>query len=174
MNANNYISILSNSRNNEDGTKVELLRVFPVELIRRFESVHTSWASSNQWNLQYAHTDTLVSLRTVDRPKVFMDVWDMIIENPEDVTFLAMPANVSIKWDDDGETQERNMKRMVCFCFPEIAVSNRYENRRILIRNPRYRSPEVPVVDAEEVSAREEQTHHGLNRIRETLSREFY
>jgi hypothetical protein len=85
----------------------------------------------NQWKLVYSHTDTIVRLYRPDGPFIFFDGVEAILNNIDDAfNLIVQPANVHI--DDVSFTNNMNeLKRLVLWFFPEIAVKNVYQNRPI-------------------------------------------
>ena len=135
-----YISFISESLITEDGLPQELLRVFPVEMRRQFAPIfveNTDSTSVNQWKLVYSHTDTLVRLYRPDGPFVQLDGVEAILHNSDDALNLTVqPANVNI--DDVSFADNMNeLKRLVLWFFPEIAVKNVYQNRPIATESMR-------------------------------------
>ena len=86
-----YISVISNTDDGE-GTQGEVLRVFPVELRRVFEPLHSP-RNNQQWALKYSHTDVILKLRSLDGPSVMLEALSLVVDL-DSVDFVAMPANV--------------------------------------------------------------------------------
>ena len=91
MDGHHYISIMSN-RDDGEGTQGEVLRVFPVELRRVFEPLHSP-RNNQQWALKYSHTDVILKLRSLDGPSVMLEALSLVVDL-DSVDFVAMPANV--------------------------------------------------------------------------------
>lgn len=158
-----YISIVSNDITNEDGTQQEVLRVYPEELRRIFEPLHL--ASNNvtplqQWKLKYSHTDVILNLRAPDGPSIMLEGLSLLVDL-NSVDFVAMPANITTR-GTMGESSTKNedrLKAFVLFLFPEIKLSNRYDNQSIARTRTEYHSqqqrqrfrPQIPVIDADEI-----------------------
>jgi len=162
----NYISIVSNDITNEDGTQQEVLRCWPLELRRVYDAVHSprnNIAPLQQWNLKYSHTDVILNLRTQNGPSIQLEGLSLLVDM-NSVSFLAMPADVSTRGTNHGQSSLQNQNRLktfVCWLFPEIKLSNRYENHAISSERTehhsqqrqrgRFRPQIVPVVHAEEM-----------------------
>ena len=165
----NYISIVSNAITNEDGTQRELLRCWPLELRRVFEPIHSARRDLlflrgqlvQQWNLKYSHTDVILNLRTQNGPSIHLEALSLLVDMSS-VSFLAMPADVSTRGTNPGQSSVQNQNRLksfVCWLFPEIQLSNKYENHAISRertteysqRQQRRFQQQVPIVHAEEL-----------------------
>ena len=163
-----YLSFVSNDMTNEDGTLHEVLKVYPESLRRIFEPIHSpANNNSQQWKLKYSVTDVLVRIRTIDGPLVHLESIKYIVDMSS-VHFVALPADVVFDTTDvleDGDVSWDKVKKIIFLLFPDIKLSNRYENksiassasspqqatRREILQTPRWRYPEVPLVDAERV-----------------------
>ena len=158
-----YISIVSNDITNEDGTQQEVLRCWPLELKRVFSPHHSprnNIAPLQQWELRYSHTDVILKLRSADGPSIMLEGLSLIVDL-DSVDFVAMPANITTR-GTMGESSTKNedrLKTFVCWLFPEIRLTNRYENHAISSERTechsqqrqrgRFRPQIVPVVHAE-------------------------
>jgi len=159
-----YISIVSNAITNEDGTQKEVLKCWPLELRRVFEPIHSgrnNIAPLQQWNLKYSHTDVILNLRTQNGPSIHLEALSLLVDMSS-VSFLAMPADVSTRGTNPGQSSVQNQNRLksfVCWLFPEIQLSNKYENHAISRertteysqRQQRRFQQQVPIVHAEEL-----------------------
>ena len=155
-----YLSFVLNDITNEDGTQREL-RVYPIELKRMFEPIHSPANNSQQWKLKYSVTDVLVRIRTIDGPIVHLESIKYIVDMSS-VHFVALPADVVFDTTDvleDDDVSWDKVKKIIFLLFPDIKLSNRYENksiarpqqqgvvaRREILQTPRWRYPEVPEV----------------------------
>ena len=131
MDGHHYISIMSNRDDGEE-TQGEVLRVFPVELRRVFEPLHSP-RNNQQWNLKYSHTDVILKLRSPDGPSVMLEALSLVVDL-DSVDFVAMPANVSTRGsmgDESSTKNENRLKTFVCWLFPEITVSIFTKIRRL-------------------------------------------
>ena len=156
-----YISVISN-REDGEGTQQEVLRVYPEELRRIFEPLHL--ASNNvtplqQWKLKYSHTDVILNLRAPDGPSIMLEGLSLLVDL-NSVDFVAMPANITTGGMGESSTKnEDRLKAFVLFLFPEIKLSNRYDNQSIARTRTEYHSqqqrqrfrPQIPVIDADEI-----------------------
>ena len=164
MDGHHYISVISN-RDDGEGTQREVLRVFPESLRRCFEPIHSpsnNVAPLQQWVLKYSHTDVILKLRSADGPSIMLEGLSLIVDLGS-VDFVAMPANITTR-GTMGESSTKNedrLKTFVCWLFPEIRLTNRYENHAISSERTEYYSQQrqrgrfrpqiVPVVHAEEM-----------------------
>ena len=158
-----YLSFVSNDITNDSGTQREVLRVYPAEFRRVFEPLHSA-GNNSQWKLKYSVTDVLVRIRTIDGPLVHLEAIKYIVDMSS-VHFVALPADVVFDTTDvleDDDVSWDKVKKIIFLLFPDIKLSNRYENRSIarpqqqgvrreILQTPRWISPEIPLVDAERV-----------------------
>ena len=163
-----YLSFVSNHITNEDGTQKEILKVFPKELRRvySFEPIHSPSNNSQQWSLKYSQTDVLVRIRTKDGPLVHLEALDFVIDMSS-VHIVTKPADVVFDTadilEDEFDVDWDKIKKIIWGLFPEILLSNFFENKSIvssppqqeatrILQTPRLRyPPDVPLVDAERV-----------------------
>ena len=165
----NYISIVKNDITNEDGT-IEVLRVYPEELWRVFEptcihSPRNNIAPLQQWELRYSHTDVILKLRSPDGPSILLEGLSHLVDL-DSVDFVAMPAEVSTRGTMGGESSIKNedrLKRFVFSMYPDIKLSNSYENHAIAKERTEYTrrhrrrfQQQVPIVHAEPMDGGEE------------------
>ena len=163
MDGHHYISVISN-RDDGEGTQNEVLRVFPKELRRVFEPIHSP--SNNitplqQWKLRYSHTDVILKLRSPDGPSILLEGLSHLVDL-DSVDFVAMPAEVSTRGTMGGESSIKNedrLKRFVFSMYPDIKLSNSYENHAIAKERTeytrrhrrRFQQQVPPIVHAEEL-----------------------
>ena len=162
-----YLSFVSNDIANEDGTLSEVLRVFPESLRRIFEPIHSPSNNTQQWSLKYSQTDVLVRIRTKDGPLVHLEALDFVIDMSS-VHIVTKPADVVFDTadilEDEFDVDWDKIKKIIWGLFPEILLSNFFENKSIvssppqqgattrILQTPRLRyPPDVPLVDAERV-----------------------
>jgi len=163
-----YISIVSNDITNEDGTQQEVLRCWPLELKRVFSPHHSprnNIAPLQQWELRYSHTDVILKLRSPDGPSILLEGLSHLVDL-DSVDFVAMPAEVSTRGTMGGESSIKNedrLKRFVFSMYPDIKLSNSYENHAIAKERTEYTrrhrrrfQQQVPIVHAEPMDDGEE------------------
>lgn len=112
---------------------LEIIRVYPTELRRQFLPLARKnfRVQNNNQNepfldisIEYARTDCIVSLNTVDGPTVLIDCVEDICANCDEFLVTFSPSHIKIKFLKNEMIKE--LKKMLYFSFPDILTSNRF------------------------------------------------
>ena len=133
---NHYIAFT-----HENEPKHELLRVYPSELRRQYVPMpgdgtqFISGVECTIMRMEYVHSDCIVRLGSRDGAYVLFDAVLVILKTYhqlEDIEVTFQPANIKLDSSHLDLSDANECKKMVQYFFPNINVTNKYENDMII------------------------------------------
>ena len=119
----------------------ELLRVFPSELRRQYVPTpgqgtqNISGIECTIMRMEYTNSDCIVRLGSRDGAYVLFDAVLVILKTYhqlEDIELTFQPANIKLDSSHLDLSDANECKKMVQYFFPNINVTNKYENDMII------------------------------------------
>ena len=133
---NHYIAFT-----HENEPKHELLRVYPSELRRQYVPTpgqgtqNISGIECTIMRMEYTNSDCIVRLGSRDGAYVLFDAVLVILKTYhqlEDIEVTFQPANIKLDSSHLDLSDANECKKMVQYFFPNINVTNKYENDMII------------------------------------------
>ena len=122
-------------------SKHELLRVYPSELRRQYVPTpgqgtqNISGIECTIMRMEYTNSDCIVRLGSRDGAYVLFDAVLVILKTYhqlEDIELTFQPANIKLDSSHLDLSDANECKKMVQYFFPNINVTNKYENDMII------------------------------------------
>ena len=122
-------------------SKHELLRVYPSELRRQYVPTpgqgtqNISGIECTIMRMEYTNSDCIVRLGSRDGAYVLFDAVLVILKTYhqlEDIEVTFQPANIKLDSSHLDLSDANECKKMVQYFFPNINVTNQYENDMII------------------------------------------
>ena len=122
-------------------SKHELLRVYPSELRRQYVPTpgqgtqNISGIECTIMRMEYTNSDCIVRLASNNGVPVLFDAVLVILKtyHPlEDIEITFHPANIKLDSSHLDLSDANECKKMVQYFFPNINVTNQYENDMII------------------------------------------
>ena len=122
-------------------SKHELLRVYPSELRRQYVPTpgqgtqNISGIECTIMRMEYTNSDCIVRLGSRDGAYVLFDAVLVILKTYhqlEDIEVTFQPANIKLDSSHLDLSDANECKKMVQYFFPNINVTNKYENDMII------------------------------------------
>ena len=122
-------------------SKHELLRVYPSELRRQYVPTpgqgtqNISGIECTIMRMEYTNSDCIVRLGSRDGAYVLFDAVLVILKTYhqlEDIEITFQPANIKLDSSHLDLSDANECKKMVQYFFPNINVTNKYENDMII------------------------------------------